>query len=414
MSNSIEMQTSSLLQSSREMNSSRDIADDNNHSHNNDHEPSNERKTEKENLLVNSPSSHQNNNNHTSSNPSHDATNALAANVRISATIAPSGVDFCGIHIPMKVGMLIGTSFIVLGGIALGLGLNSPVSEHSGGELISAIMGWWYFLAWSVSFFPQIYINYRRKSCIGQSFDYLFLNLLGFASYTVFNVCFFFSDEIKQEYADRFNSKNEVQINDVGFAVMALILTTYNIWQAFTYERGGQVLTKPVYYFMMLSVVFGCVWALILCFGVRTKVFFNPLDLLYGLSMLKLAISVYKYIPQIYLNYSRKTTAGWNIYNVLLDFTGGSLSVAQELMDAQRNDTWSALAGNAAKFGLGSFSVIYDIIMMIQHYCLYAENNRKLAAMYEQNQSGSGGDENKNENETGDNEVRQKRQAGDV
>ena len=40
-----------------------------------------------------------------------------------------------------------------------------------------------------------------------------------------------------------------------------------------------------------------------------------------------------KYIPQIYLNYTRKTTAGWNIYNVLLDFTGGFLSFVQEMLE---------------------------------------------------------------------------------
>ena len=30
-------------------------------------------------------------------------------------------------------------------------------------NLISSIVGWIYFLAWSVSFYPQIYENWKRK-----------------------------------------------------------------------------------------------------------------------------------------------------------------------------------------------------------------------------------------------------------
>ena len=30
-------------------------------------------------------------------------------------------------------------------------------------ELVSSIIGWTYFVAWSISFYPQIWDNYRRK-----------------------------------------------------------------------------------------------------------------------------------------------------------------------------------------------------------------------------------------------------------
>lgn len=52
---------------------------------------------------------------------------------------------------------------------------------------ISAIVGWVYFLAWSVSFYPQIYINYKRKSVVGLNFDFLSLNIVGFVMYSLFN-----------------------------------------------------------------------------------------------------------------------------------------------------------------------------------------------------------------------------------
>lgn len=63
--------------------------------------------------------------------------------------------------------------------------------------IISEIMGWVYFIAWSVSFYPQIYTNFKRKSVVGLNFDFLALNIMGFALYSVFNCGLFFSKAIQ-------------------------------------------------------------------------------------------------------------------------------------------------------------------------------------------------------------------------
>ena len=54
-----------------------------------------------------------------------------------------------------------------------------------------------------------------------------------------------------------------------------------------------------------------------------------PLDFLYYCSYVKLFITLVKYVPQAYLNYRRKSTHGWSIGNIILDFTGGILSIGQ-------------------------------------------------------------------------------------
>lgn len=53
---------------------------------------------------------------------------------------------------------------------------------------VSIVVGWLYFIAWSASFYPQIYDNYQRKSVVGLNFDYLSFNLLGFVMYGAFNI----------------------------------------------------------------------------------------------------------------------------------------------------------------------------------------------------------------------------------
>lgn len=71
------------------------------------------------------------------------------------------------------------------------------------------------------------------------------------------------------------------------------------------------------------------------------------------------------------LNRQRKSTVGWNIYNVLLDVQGGVLSLAQQIMDAVLTADWSALTGNPVKLSLALISIGFDLIFIVQHYVLY-------------------------------------------
>ena len=44
-------------------------------------------------------------------------------------------------------------------------------------------------------------------------------------------------------------------------------------------------------------------------------------------------IDIFQYIPQAYINFKRKLTIGWSVGNVILDFSGGALSVFQMVID---------------------------------------------------------------------------------
>jgi hypothetical protein len=64
--------------------------------------------------------------------------------------------------------------------------LQEPVASPQGfGPLLSYLIGWVYFLAWSASFYPQAILNWRRESVQGLSMDFIHLNVLGFLCYTV-------------------------------------------------------------------------------------------------------------------------------------------------------------------------------------------------------------------------------------
>lgn len=104
------------------------------------------------------------------------------------------------------------------------------------------------------------------------------------------------------------------------------------------------------------------------------------------------------------MNYQRKSTIGWSIGNVMLDFLGGWLSMLQMMINAynfgilalnlyvneimcnpngttefflivhcciQYIDDWQSLFGDPTKFGLGLFSVMFDVLFLLQHYVFY-------------------------------------------
>lgn len=103
--------------------------------------------------------------------------------------------------------------------------------------LISTIIGWTYFVAWSISFYPQLWDNFKRKSVIGLNFDFVALNLTGFISYSIFNIALFAFEVVQKEYEIRHpRSQIPVQINDVVFAVHAALATFACIIQCLIYE----------------------------------------------------------------------------------------------------------------------------------------------------------------------------------
>jgi hypothetical protein len=91
----------------------------------------------------------------------------------------------------------------------------------------------------------------------------------------------------------------------------------------------------------------------------------------YALGYVKLLVTVVKYMPQVLFNYSRKSTVGWSINAMLLDFSGGVFSMAQLLLDAAAQHDWSGVTGNPVKLGLSNVSMTFDIVFMVQHLVLY-------------------------------------------
>ncbi|KAI9230094.1 MAG: PQ loop repeat-domain-containing protein [Piptocephalis tieghemiana] len=237
--------------------------------------------------------------------------------------------------------------------------------------IFSATLGWIYFTAWSISFYPQVWLNYRRKSVQGLSKDFLYLNVLGFACFTFYNTNMFANPFIRKQYQDIHQGNLPlVRPNDVVFGFHALIITSFTIGQSVWYRaRSGP--SKFPWTFLIFTLLASLV-TLTFC-GFALAGHMSWLNVLYEVSMIKVVIGFVKYCPQLYLNYRRKSTQGWSIGNILLDLTGGTLSLAQAIFDAGTSGNWDGLTGNPSKICLSLLSLTFDSAFILQHYVLYGD-----------------------------------------
>ena len=141
-------------------------------------------------------------------------------------------------------------SLVLVLGVGLGVGLGHGFLAEPDGivanctsaeQVTSSVLGWTYFAAWSVSFYPQVVLNWQRRSVSGFSLDYATLNVCGFACLSAFYLSLYCSDTVRKEYALAHDGKPPaVRLDDVFFALHALALSTTVYVQSLIYPRGGQ------------------------------------------------------------------------------------------------------------------------------------------------------------------------------
>ncbi len=304
---------------------------------------------------------------------------------------------------------------------------------------VSALCGWVYTLCWSLSFYPQPLLNARRRSTAGTTVDFPFINCLGFLSYLLSTAALRYAPVVRAEYAARHHGLTPtVAANDVAFAAHALLLSLVTLsqyllpraWWGGRPHAGGGLLASPTNgdarnshharrpSRFIVGLAVGCVTgvcAVVLLvlrdgraagealsgsgqalgepgdplFASQPAPAWQWLDAVYALGYVKLLVTLVKYSPQVLANWRNRSTAGWSIVQILLDFAGGLLSIAQLGLDSYRQRDWSGLTGNPVKLALGNVSMAYDVVFVVQHYVLYREGAKEE----EEEEGGEGGEQ---------------------
>eukprot|EP00835_Amoeboradix_gromovi_P003599 NODE_245_length_12995_cov_0.297922.p4 type:complete len:231 gc:universal NODE_245_length_12995_cov_0.297922:6865-7557(+) len=196
--------------------------------------------------------------------------------------------------------------------------------------MLSSFLGWSYFLCWTVSFYPQIALNFKRKSTDGISKLFMFLNIVGFYSYSLYTA----------------ESTSLVSLSDRVFAIHAFSLSVITLWQFVIYDKIT---------FQNMTV---------LSIALFSLSFANVMTL----GLVKVLITILKYLPQIMKNYQRQSTKGFASKSVILDVSGGLLSLIQLIYDGLilNLDLIDIFVGNSTKLGLSIVTITMDCVLLIQ------------------------------------------------
>lgn len=234
-------------------------------------------------------------------------------------------------------------------------------------EVLSNVLGWSAFVAWSISFYPQIIMNFRRKSVVGLNFDFVVLNLTKHSSYLIYNAFLFFSSVVQDQYRQKYGLDQMIPVaaNDVAFSTHAVLVTAFTLFQIAIYDRGNQKVSKTC-----IAIVSVAWLAAAVCVFVALPSH-SWLWLVSCFNTLQVTMTVVKYIPQAVMNFRRKSTVGFSIGNILLDLLGGVANYGQMAVLSIDQNSWVNFYGNIGKTLLSSVSIFFDLLFILQHYVLY-------------------------------------------
>ncbi|KAK9698301.1 hypothetical protein RND81_08G094800 [Saponaria officinalis] len=234
-------------------------------------------------------------------------------------------------------------------------------------EITYEVFGWIAFFSWSISFYPQVILNFRRKSVVGLNFDFVVLNLTKHSTYLIYNATLYFSSAVQKQYREKYGGNEMIPVaaNDVAFSIHAVLLTAFTLFQIFIYERGNQKVSK-----ISLAIVAVAWSAAAVCVFIALPNH-SWLWLISVFNTIQVSMTVVKYIPQAFMNFYRKSTEGFSIGNILLDFLGGVTNYGQMAVQSIDQGSWVNFYGNIGKTLLSLVSIFFDLLFIVQHYVLY-------------------------------------------
>ncbi len=227
-------------------------------------------------------------------------------------------------------------------------------------HLLKDSLGLFYFMAWSATFYPQVTLNFRRKSTTGLSHDFMFMSWIGFVAYTSFTVGGYFSTVVQADYMRVRGVAPPIEIADVAFATHALALATIICVQCVLYPPGLR---------LRKEVALGCiatVACVVLSVGGASFGYFSWVRVMEGLGGIKVVTSIIKHFPQAISNFRRRSCTGFSFTMIALDVAGSLGSFTQQGIRCIIDASWAPFTANLSKLALSVESFLFDLFFLLQ------------------------------------------------
>lgn len=195
--------------------------------------------------------------------------------------------------------------------------------------------------------------------------------------YAGFNISLLAVPGIRRQFTERYHAppSSVVHASDLIFTVLGVASLVLQLVQAYCLGYARDPLEQRVstatrgFIFACGVYVVGTLWL------TQLSVQLQMLDVVYSLSTVKLAATFPKMLSQVLYNYRRRSTRGWSLHNILLDVSGGVLSMIQLLVDAYIAGNLGLAFRNPVKLyvslsppvtnpvsGLGLLSILFDAV----------------------------------------------------
>ncbi|EQC26161.1 hypothetical protein SDRG_16013 [Saprolegnia diclina VS20] len=217
-----------------------------------------------------------------------------------------------------------------------------------------AIAGWTATLAGTLRFYPQLCLNWQRRSVVGLSLDAQVYAVFGFGAYALFNCGFSWT---ANAHTNPLLSPMSIYVN-----LHALLLSMLLLYQCTIFKRGSQVVSTRC--------------QVLVCAALMLILLFLGLGLLLDVSAftwpsfvsltcyLHVLLTAIKYAPQIELQYERKSTRGFSVYGVVYDCVYGGATLATLLAS-------KAASANPWLLAIACMTIACNAILLLQHFALY-------------------------------------------
>jgi cystinosin len=229
-------------------------------------------------------------------------------------------------------------------------------------SVINNLCGWIYAAAFIGGYFFISLEIYQKKTSAGLSWNYFVLSLLGYLYYLFY---FFWGMESRSS-----DIASSIHFQDFLFIICSVLWHPIVFFQMRIYPGCPENKVSWVYA-GLCALSFGSIFVVYAITG-------DAVETMTFMGTLKTVFSVYMLIPQAILNWKRKSTYGWSVLNCILDVFAGLLSIVQVMIDYWGLDLpvaeRTAKDLNIAKLSLGLNCVVFDILFIYQHFCLYRGN----------------------------------------
>eukprot|EP01063_Lacrimia_lanifica_P002656 TRINITY_DN1140_c0_g1_i1.p1 TRINITY_DN1140_c0_g1~~TRINITY_DN1140_c0_g1_i1.p1 ORF type:complete len:1589 (+),score=551.59 TRINITY_DN1140_c0_g1_i1:139-4905(+) len=228
---------------------------------------------------------------------------------------------------------------------------------------ISNAVGWVCTCLWTGSVMVLVHSNYAAKSTAGITADMVLYNVVGLLGWTIFCCYFYVNDDMGVP----------VFLPDIVYSLSSYACILTLVAQFAIYGGAGPTMFAKLYCGACLSYLARS--------AAENGLAGSYADVVRAMAMVHLACAAVKYGPQAMYNYQRKSTEGYSIVAVWLDFGGAVLLLVQMFFDGVMRHKWSLMITlNVPKFALAIEVIFFNSVYALQHYVLYAAARAAPAA----------------------------------